>query len=154
MALTFVSSTLTLAGYTVATFGSAQAAQFKQAVATAAGVQPASVTITAVSAATLQRHLLAVGSVSVSYSVQVATAAASAASAALAGGTLAVASFTAAGLVSCTGLAVTSAPASGAATPVPLPSLPVTTAEQAPQAAGARPASAAGVALAALLLAV
>jgi hypothetical protein len=107
----FVTATLSLSGYTVATFGSAQAAQLKTAVGAAVNVPAASVKITAVrakAATTGRRHLAQAAADGIEVDIAIATTV-GAASSDVSGNlqTLSAAVLRAAGLVSCTDLSVT-----------------------------------------------
>jgi hypothetical protein len=156
----YVTVTHTLGGYTTATFGSAQAAQFIAVLAASVSVSASAVTITNVAdvpAAGHRRHrrkALAVaspsgralmqsgGGVAVSSSIQVAsTGLATVVSAALVASPLTTASLQAAGLASCTGVAVSTPPAtvSGGAAPTDATgALPRTAPEPVSSEAGAR----------------
>ena len=108
----------TLSGYTASTFGTAQAAAFKSVLATSAGVTFSSVYITSVTnAAGSGRHLLQ-ASVTVGYSILVpATANVTAAISSITA--ITTSSLVSAGLTSCTGVAVATAPSQAAATTIP-----------------------------------
>jgi hypothetical protein len=125
----YVSATATLGGYSVTTFGTAQAAQFKGAVAIALSVSSSVVAITSVMAPA-GRHLLQ-SSVSVAFTVTTTSSAASSVSSALTvvTGTGAVSMFQSAGLTSCT-FVVVSTPSTGSTAPVDATSsLPFTVAQ-------------------------
>jgi hypothetical protein len=119
----YVASTATLSGYTASTFGTAQAAAFKVAIASSLSVVASAVSITAVSdapAVESGRHLLA-AAVNIAFSVATTAAAAGTMSANLQSVTnnpaAALAAFQSAGLTACTALSV-AAPAIGVTTPV------------------------------------
>jgi hypothetical protein len=133
-----VSATLTLSGYTVQTFGTAQAAQFAVAVGARAGVPASSVTITSVTSAPSQRRRVHAAGAGVAVAFTVQSAGGSAAAVVAAVQAVTVASLQAAGLTECTSLAVVGTPSTGSTAPVVTTSLPPTTA---PPAAGGVPTS-------------
>ena len=112
----YVSSVATLTGYTVATFGTLQASQFKQAIATAFSISSSSVAITSVTNA-VGRHLLQ-SSVAVAFTVTTTSANAATVTTLMSNvsGSGAVMSFVGAGLTSCTGVSVAT-PTSGSQQP-------------------------------------
>ena len=155
-----ISGAQTLGGYTAATFGTAQAAAFKTALASATGVTAANVFITAVAnAAPTGRHLSQSG-VTVSYTLLLPVSA-SIATATAAVTAISAATLQSAGLTACTSVTVTTPPAQvylAASAPSPADvasSLPPTS--PAPSTSGAAsiiaPAAAAAAA-AALVMAV
>ena len=113
-----ISGAHTLSGYTASTFGTAEAAAFKSVLAASAGVTSSSVYITSVAnAAGSGRHLLQ-ASVTVGYSILVpATANVTAAISSISA--ITASSLVSAGLTSCTGVAVATAPSQAAATTIP-----------------------------------
>ena len=121
---TFVSATLALSGYTVASFGTGEAAAFKGAIAAPIGVAASDVTITSVAAAA-RRRLLATSGVSVAFSVRT--------SASVSSVTAAVTSVTAsslrsAGLSQLTAVAVSGTPSATTTPPTATTTLPITAA--------------------------
>jgi hypothetical protein len=115
----YVSATLSVAGYTVATFLAPQAAAFKAAVAADAGVTAAAVTITSVAAsAAAGRHLLQ-SSVAVTFSVATTVSGAAAVATAIGNG-MTGAQLVAAGLSAATGATVTTAPVTAASATAPV----------------------------------
>jgi 3',5'-cyclic AMP phosphodiesterase CpdA len=140
-----VSGAMTLSGYTSSTFGTGEAAGFKAAVATAAGVQSSAVYITAVAnVVSSGRHLLA-GGVTVSYTVLVpATANLATVAAGVSGVT--TATLQSAGLTQCTAVAVAVAPAPTAIVVGAPPPSDVVTSLPATPAVGTTPAAPASAA--------
>ena len=121
-AAAFVSVTLLLSGYSVATFGTGEAAAFKAAVAAPIGVATSAVTVTAVVAAS-RRHLLQSGGVSVAFTVQTAATPASVATLLT---RVTPAALQSAGLRSCTAVAVSGTPTAATTAPAATTTLPVT----------------------------
>lgn len=111
----YVSSVATLIGYSVATFGTLQAYQFKQAIANAFSISTY-VAVTGVTNA-VGRHLL-LSSVAVAFTVTTTSADAATVTSFLSNvvGSGAVAAFVSAGLTSCTGVSVAT-PTSGSQQP-------------------------------------
>ena len=155
-----ISGAASLVGYSVATFGTAQATAFKSALATATGVTASSVYITSVSnTAGSGRHLAQTG-VTVAYTVLLpVTASVSTATAALT--SITAANLQTAGLTACTSVAVATAPAQvflAAGAPPPsdvASSLPPTSPTAAPTTSGVAalaPAAAAAAAAIAMAL--
>ena len=123
----FLSTSLTLGGYTVDTFGTAEAAGFCVVVLRATGAS--NCTVTGASAAA-RRQLLTVGVV-VGYTLQTTPAAASNVTTALLASAVlsSAAAFQAAGLAACTGaVPSTAAPTTSLAQPVVSATLPATAA--------------------------
>jgi len=136
----YLSSTLQLSGYSVATFGTVQAAAFCSALEVATGA--ANCTVTSV-AAVSGRHLLTSGVV-LAYTLLVSPAAAVSVAAVMAdphGALAQPATFTGAGLAAVTACAPSTMPPSSGASLPPAASLPNT----APHSSGARPRAAAGL---------
>jgi hypothetical protein len=136
----FVTTTLSLGGYTTSTFGTMQATQLKAALAATARVLASSIHVTGVRAKAAnagRRSLSQAGGVDVD--VAIATTAGAAAAALTADvQTLTAAVLRAAGLLSCTDLSFAAAPGLTTATPVDaVPTLPVTDLETADGAAAA-----------------
>jgi hypothetical protein len=145
----YITVTHTLLGYTSATFGSAQAAQFKAILASELGVAVGVISITSVTdvPASGRRHVLQTAGVNVASSILTTQGASGAISATLASSTLSAATLQAGGLSSCTGIAVsvqpgTAAYVAGAPTPPDVvAALPQTAAEPSSVATPAAPAS-------------
>jgi hypothetical protein len=131
----YVSATVTLAGYTAATFGAAQAAQFATVMAAQLGngVASSDITITSVTnvaAGRRSRELLQTGGVSVAFTVATSSAAASTAVSgaivtATSNGAALVTALQAGGLTAASGVALTAQPSTAVSTtaPAPAPSL-------------------------------
>ena len=161
---TAISAALTIGGYTLATFGSAQATAFKAVVGAALNVNASAVYITAVTASTApasgrHRSLLVASGVNVAFTAMVTGASPpTSASAAASLGAINVATLQSSGLTACTGIAVSVAPslatpAVGAPSPAEvITSLPVTFAPPPPPASvtASAPARATSVGIAAL----
>jgi hypothetical protein len=123
----YLSASLTLVGYTVSTFGTAQAVAFNTVIAAMADTTASSVTITSVAAAS-GRHLLLTG-VTVAFSVATSTPifTTSLLNNQLANPTAVATAFQGGGLTACTGVVVAVSPATTATVPVATTSLPSTT---------------------------
>jgi hypothetical protein len=150
----YIVGAVTLDGYTVATFGTAQAASFTSAVATAAGVAANAVTVTGVTNVAnvaSGRHLLAAG-VAVSYSIATTMAASAAVTGALAAAPPSAVALRTAGLAAVTTASATT-PSATTAAPVAVvaTSLPQTSSSSAATFRG--PAQVVAVMMTAALLA-
>ena len=147
---TYVAATLSLGGYSAATFGTGEAAAFRAAVAAKASTTAASVIITAVADAAAGRRRVHAAAAAVSVSFTVVSASAQSTGVVTALTALAVTDFTAQGLQA-TSAAVTAAPAATQTVPAAASGLPTTAAVAAP-AAGKSGASTTAAALAPLTL--
>ena len=126
----YVSATVILGGYTLTTFGSAQAPLFESVIATTAGVPANAVIITSVTTSYPSGRHLSDASVLVAFSVATTSTSASSISIDLTfiTGSGAVSAFQTAGLSACTSVAISTPPSTGTSTPVDATSqLPVTT---------------------------
>jgi hypothetical protein len=130
--LEYVAATMTLSGYTVKTFGTAEATKFKSAVAAGLSVQPSAITITAVTAAPARRRNLLDAGVTIAFTVATSGSTATlTTSIAAISGAAAVTALQGAGLTLCTSVAV-GTPAVTTTVPVTATTLPNTAVSGAP----------------------
>ena len=151
----YVAASATLDGYTVATFGTAETAQFARAMASSLGVAASAVTVTGVSAAPAPAGRRLLSGVVVAFTVTTTVSSSATLTTALAA-PLPASTFQSAGLTKVT--TVAAAPAASTATaptPIVAASLPQTGTGAAPSAApvSARVSAAMALAVAALALA-
>jgi len=132
----YVAATATLDGYTTATFGTAETAQFSRAMASSLGVAASSVTVTGVSAAPAPAGRRLLSGVVVAFTVATTVSSSATLTTALAA-PLSATTFQAAGLTQVT--TVAAAPAASTATPP----TPIVAASLPQTGSGAAPASAA-----------